>query len=319
MSKSKIMPREARAEKRLPAAAALRRAFVGGDGCLCAPWLLAIGYAAYVLWAWGISYGLSAAFSALFEVWGVNAMNLHLAPAWARFVVNHYGSAISFVSSAGVIAIVALLLRFLLREKGKTRFSARDFGLGSAAGAVVVAVSAGLFLLIDSMRLAAPAAFGADIIVFLPVYIAAACAEEAFCRAFVLKAIVREGNGNRAVSLIACIVSAVILALTTGAFSLGVLGAVNMLLIGFVCACLHRMGHAWTSVGFRFAWSWFSVAIFNFPGGNAAAAPMLSLYHVSDAWLTGGTRGLICGAWMTVLILAVAAALVFIGKRKTPT
>ena len=117
MSKSKIIPQEKPAEKKAPV---LKRIFAADAGLLRAPWLLLIGCAAYLLWNRGISWGLGAAFSALFDLWGVNAANLHLAPAWARVVVNHYGSAVSLVSSAGVIAIAVLLCRFGLREKLST-------------------------------------------------------------------------------------------------------------------------------------------------------------------------------------------------------
>ena len=313
MSKSKTIPKETRTEQKIPA---FRRFLIAGDGFLRAPWLLLAGCAAHLLWAWAVSYGLGAAFSALFDVWGVNAANLHLAPAWARFIMNHYGSAISLVSSAGVIAVSALMLRFLPGRKFCLRFSGRDFGFGSAAGAGVVAVSAGLFLLTDSMRIDAQNTFGADAIVFLPVCLAAVCAEEAFCRAFVLNAVARGEREKRAVSLTACVVSALIMMLVTGAFSLGAAGAVNMFLTGFVCACLHVAGHVWASVGFRFAWSCFSAAVFCFPGGNAVSAPVMSLYHVSDAWLTGGNSGFICGVWMTFVILAGAGILLFAGIRR---
>ena len=313
MSKSKIIPQEKPAEKKAPV---LKRIFAADDGLLRAPWLLLIGCAAYLLWNRGISWGLGSAFSALFDLWGVNAANLHLAPAWARVVVNHYGSAVSLVSSAGVIAIAVLLCRFGLREKPGIRFSGRDLGIGSAVGAVVVAASVGLFLLVDSMRVDPQNVFGADAVTFLPVCIAAACAEELFCRAFVIKAIVRGRCEKRAACLTACIVSALILTIISGALSLGVVGAINLLLIGFVCAALHLAGHAWASVGFRFAWSLFSTAVFCFPGGNAVSAPVMSLYHVSDAWLTGGNGGLICGMWMTFVILAAAGILLFSARRR---
>ena len=92
----------------------------------------------------------------------------------------------------------------------------------------------------------------------------------------------------------------------TGSYALPPLGIVNMLLTAVLCAHLSATGRAGASVGLRCAWSWASNALAAFPGGNAASRPVLQLYEVSEHWLTGGASGLICGAWMTLVLLALS-------------
>ena len=48
-------------------------------------------------------------------------------------------------------------------------------------------------------------------------------------------------------------------------------------------------------------------AFIAFPGAATGAQAALRLYAVSENWLTGGDGGLICGAWMTLVLLALAA------------
>ncbi len=46
--------------------------------------------------------------------------------------------------------------------------------------------------------------------------------------------------------------------------------------------------------------------VFGFPGGNTGATPLVSIYAVSENWLTGGSNGLIYGLWMTAALLMLA-------------
>ena len=92
----------------------------------------------------------------------------------------------------------------------------------------------------------------------------------------------------------------------TGAYALRPLGIVNMLLTALICARLSATGKAGAAVGLRFAWSWASSAFIAFPGATTGAQATLRLYAVSENWLTGGEDGLICGAWMTLVLLALA-------------
>ena len=298
-------------------AAFLRRVFFGRRGAPRAVWILLLGCALYVAWAFGVSLGLTRAFTALFSAWGLTQTNLALAPAWARLLAENYGSLVSLFSSLGVIALSLLLLRLLGAGRTAPRLRPAQAGVGAGIGVLVVLLSAGLFLLTDSMRLThslAAARPTAELLLLLIVYLAAACAEEAFNRAFVLHAVGSALGKDGWRDILACCVSALLLVLTTGSLRLGAIGALNMLLLGFLCAWLHLHGFARASLGFRFGWSFASVALCNFPGGNAASKPLLALYHVSEAWLTGGARGLICGLWMT-LLLALALATVLLKQR----
>ena len=298
--------------------AALKGAFVGPGGTLRAPWLLALGYALDLGWAYAVSAGMTRGFSGLFSAWGLTSANLPLAPGWARWIVRNYGSVISVVSSLGIAALATLLVRAGLKERLDMRLRPKQLGLGALAGLGIAAVSALAFVLSDSMRLAhglREARLSGELLTLLVVYGVAALAEELFDRAFVLRAVrAALGEGVRGCAA-ACAASALMLWLTTGAVNLGVIGSVNMLLFGGLCALLHwaRLGNA--SWGLRFAWSYASVSLVAFPGGNTASAPWLELYHVSDALFTGGERGLICGLWMTG-ILALLLLILLLRMRR---
>ena len=314
MGKDKQKNAAAGAGKRF--AAALKRIACRQSGGPRAVWTLALGCTAYLAWASAAAWGLTRAFQALFAAWGLTEGNLRLAPGWARFLVGNYGSIVSLVSSLGTMALSALLLRML--GKRQIRPKAGDAALGAGIGLAVVLVSAGLFRLTDSMRLThglAAARLSGEMLALLPAYLAAAWAEEMFNRAFVFAALSEETRARYG-GWPACAVSAALLWLTTGALNYGAVGSINMLLTGCLCARLHQRGRAGLSAGMRFAWSYAAVALVSFPGGNAANAPLLRLYHVSEALLTGGDRGLICGLWMTALLAGGLTILVY-RERKT--
>ncbi len=286
-------------------AGGLRWAFFSPAGRVRTGWALALGLALYLAWNYGSSLGLASCFSALFGQWGITAQNLSLAPAWARLVVNLSGSLVSLAVNLGTVALSALLLRGLLKERLFHGFQGKGFGQGAAAGAVMTLLAAGLFLVLDSMRVEAPlssARLSWEMALLLPVHLAASCAEEAFHRTFVLRTVRRALPEKSWAGVAAAAVSALILLLTSGSLRTGILGLVNLWLMGFLCALLSLKGCGDVSLGLRFAWSYCVVAVVNFPGGNIATAPLLKLYHVSEAWLTGGGAGLIAGLWTTAAL-----------------
>ena len=295
----------------------LQTVFCGKGGRLRCGWLLALGGALDLAWAYAVFAGLTRVFSGLFAVWGITSANLSRAPGWAQWLVRSHGSVISLVTSLGVVALSLGLLRLTGAKRPRGGIRGGTLAVGAGIGLAVVLASAGLFVLIDSMRPAFPLAearFGGELIALFIVYLAAALAEELFDRAFVLRAVDPAGGSGKR-RLLSWAASAAALWLTTGALGLGVLGSINMLLFGLLLALLHDLGRPELSLGLRFGWSYASVALVNFPGGNTASRPLWQLNHVSESLLTGGDRGLICGLWMTALLaLALLAIFLRMGK-----
>ena len=278
----------------------LKRVALCKEGGARAIWKLLFAYAAYLLWAWLIAYLLSRGFGALFDAWGLSAATAVHAPSWAQWLFANYGRIISLVSSAGVVALAHALLRLLAGGKME-KLRPRDLTVGALWGLLPVLVGAALFLLVDSMRLyertLSPTP---DLLWMLAVYFAAALAEERFARGLTMRVATLHAR-----SVWGYVASAVMLLAITGSYALPPLGIVNMLITAVLCARLSATGHAGTSVGLRCAWSWAANALAAFPGGNTASRPALQLYEVSEHWLTGGASGLICGAWMTLILFAL--------------
>lgn len=272
------------------------------EGGVRAAWKLILACALYAMWAWAAARFLSMGFGALFDAWGLNAQTLSQAPGWAQALAAHYGKLISLISSAGVLALSWALMRVLASGRFE-RLRAADFARGALVGAAWVALGAGLFLLADSMR---PYERGltlhADMLWMLAVYLLAALAEERFTRTLTMR--VAALNARPCWAYIA---SCIVFLVVTGGYALGPLGAVNMLLFALVCARLSATGRAGASVGLRFAWSWAGVSLFAFPGADTGAQPCMQLYAVSEHWLTGGSDGIVCGVWTTLLLLLLAA------------
>ena len=224
-------------------------AFCREDGVRAA-WKLILACALYAVWAWAAARFLSMGFGALFDAWGLNAQTLSQAPGWAQALAAHYGKLISLISSAGVLALSWALMRLLASGRFE-RLRAADFARAALVGAAWVALGAGLFLLADSMR---PYERGltlhADMLWMLAVYLLAALAEERFTRTLTMR--VAALNARPCWAYIA---SCIVFLVVTGGYALGLLGAVNMLLFGLVCARLSATGRAGASVGLRFAWS----------------------------------------------------------------
>ena len=278
----------------------IKRVALCREGGARAIWKLLFAYAAYLLWAWLVTYALSWGFGALFGAWGLSAATAARAPSWAQWLFANYGRFISLVSSFGAIALAYGLLRLLAGGKME-KLRPRDLTVGALWGLIPVLVGVTLFLLTDSMRLYERTfLLTPDLLWMLAVYFAAALAEERFARGLTMRVATLHAR-----PLWGYAASAAMLLAITGSYALPPLGIVNMLITAVLCAHLSATGRAGASVGLRCAWSWASSALVAFPGGNVAAQPVLRLYEVSEHWLTGGAGGLICGAWMTLSLLAL--------------
>ena len=270
------------------------------EGGARAIWKLLFAYAAYLLWAWLITYALSWGFGTLFGAWDLTAATAARAPSWAQWLFANYGRFISLISSFGAIALAYGLLRLLAGGKMK-KLRPRDLTVGALWGLIPVLVGVALFLLMDSMRLYERTfPLTPDLLWMLAVYFAAALAEERFARGLTMRVATLHAR-----PIWGCVASAAMLLAITGSYALPPLGIVNMLITAVLCARLSAAGHAGAAVGLRCAWSWAANALAAFPGSNAASRPALRLYEVSEHWLTGGANGLICGAWMTLVLLAL--------------
>ena len=278
----------------------IKRVALCREGGARAIWKLLFAYAAYLLWAWLVTYALSWGFGALFGACGLSAATAARAPSWAQWLFANYGRFISLVSSFGAIALAYGLLRLLAGGKME-KLRPRDLTVGALWGLIPVLVGVALFLLTDSMRLYERTfLLTPDLLWMLAVYFAAALAEERFARGLTMRVATLHAR-----PIWGCVASAAMLLAITGSYALPPLGVVNMLLTAILCAHLSATGHAGAAVGLRCAWSWAANALVAFPGGNAASRPVLRLYEVSEHWLTGGANGLICGAWMTLILLAL--------------
>lgn len=282
------------------ALAAVGRVFVARGGGLRAVWRLLLAVLAYALWTNGITVCLSYAFDALFSAWGVTSLNVSYAPGYARFLAANYGNVISLVSSAGVAAFAYLAAP----ARERLRFRPGFLGLGALLGLGAVAAAAGGFLALDSLRMtSASPDFSWSPMILLPVYLAAAVAEEFLARGYALRMVT--SRANRPLGYFA---SALIFLYVTGGYALGAMGIVNMLLFSALLCALSERWSNWLTAGVRFGWGYALTCLVAFPGGSGGS-PVLTLYSVSENWLTGGSGGLVSGLLTTLALLAALALL----------
>lgn len=296
MSRSKHIDPAAPAPSR---PAAVRRVFLGGDGALRGGWIAALcglGWAAVTLAA---RLGLGLAFDGLFDAWGINAGNAHLAPAWARVAYAWHGSAITAAQALAVIA-VALALRRLLRVPKAPWGSVKRGGRMALAGLGGAVLLAALFMIADSLRpewsLLRPR-FSAGLPALLAISLLSTLAGELLTKRALLDALrPRWGAGW------ASLAATLLFFLGSGGYAGGVVGAVNTLLLGALCCAIYlRTGSLWNAVGLRWGWSAANLLLLGYGGGASA---VYRLYGVSEGALTGGDRGLMYGLGATLLLLA---------------
>ena len=283
--------------------------WTAGNGRIRTGWLLAASLFLYALAAAATRYGLVRAFGALFRAWGVDDGIIHLAPAWARAVYVWHGS----FATLTFAAVTLLLVRWLRRLWGlEARFAEAPKGrlwrsalLGAAAAIAVAA----LCLLPDSVRLQWP--LSAPRLTWrLPILaalsLAAAFAEEAFT-----KRVLYDGLSGRWKGIWVTAVVCAVFWLANGGYAGGVVGALNVLLLGWMGCMLYARFGLWASVGFRWGWSLVNVFLLGFGGGETA---VYRLYGVSEGLLTGGDAGPMFGLWATMTLAGLILAVTL--KRK---
>lgn len=86
--------------------------------------------------------------------------------------------------------------------------------------------------------------------------------------------------------------------------TLSVLGALNALLLAAAGCALYERGGLTASASLQIVWTAAATLLLGYPGMSASAVAVWPIYHVSDAWLTGGNAGPMSGAWFTLLLSA---------------
>lgn len=272
------------------AAAKAGRVFLGSRGLRCG-WRAAAACALYYAWNTLATAFFTWIFALFFDAWGVNTLNLHLAPLWVRAAVNGYPYAVSILVNAPAA------LAFMRLARGMTNAAPRPLSAAFlAAGAGAAIVPAAAFILIDSIRLTpASPSFHWAVLASAPMYFIAAWSEQALSRGYV-SGIVSKALGVPA----AYVVSAAVFIVMNGAWSMGGIGFANMLILGVLLMAVTERFGAWCAVMLRagFVWAANSVASFSENGFS-----VFSLYPVSENIITGGESGLMCGIFMTALLV----------------
>lgn len=278
--------------------------WTAGDGGIRTGWLLAVSLFGYALVTLATRYGLIRAFAALFSAWGVDASNIHRAPAWARAVYVWHGSIATLVYSVVTLALSGALRRLwglagrMVDPPGGQLWRATLVGV---LGAAVVGV---VCLLPDSMRpewpLTSPR-LGWQLPVMAAVSLLSTLAGEAFG-----KRVLYDGLRQRWGGLWATATVCGVFFLAAGGLTGNAISAVNTALMGLACCLLYERYGLWTTVGFRWGWSLGTVFLLGFGGGDTA---VYRLYGVSEALLTGGDAGPMHGLWATLALTWVIVAL----------
>lgn len=281
----------------------LRRIWRGENGHVHLIWLWLIGFLVYFVWNWSVE----AIFGATLGRLHVHAMNLGYgdvlqAPLWATMVIHGYDPLMSMVESIGTV-IIFLALAHVLHNKGDHEgFELPGLGKWLVVGLVAALAGTALCLLTDSMRLAAPLSeprFSVLTLVAVPECFLATLAGEVFMMDYLYES--ARAHLKRLPSIALLLVVEFV---AEGGWHLSPIGMLNVALQVSLCCMLHdRYGLA-APTGLFTAWNFVHSALFANLSSHAADG-VWSVYHVSEAWLTGGSHGLFNGVYMTFFLLAV--------------
>lgn len=276
-----------------------------------------LGLSAAYAGAWfGATLGLSALAAQLVSVWGVTAANLSRAPAWLQFLYPALHPVIGIFVSAPLIALTAVGIRLLNKEKHAAAPKQLPRALiGLCGGALCALVPVLALAAADSIRFArpftAPVLDGAAPIVAL----------HALCSALSWVIFFRNLLSRYArprIGLWPTVVA--IAALEIGvALVMGARGwmLINYALIGALLCLMTENGFGlWACVLFRFGFSLVDVFAFGASGNRLAARSVYGAYVVSEEWLSDGVAGLLNGGFVTVLFAGLILALALDRRRR---
>lgn len=284
------------------------RVWKNGKGQVRLVWLLLFGTIAYAAVLYGVVGGMGWAFGKLFEAWGLTEANLSYAPGWAQYVVARHGD------FAAALMYCLSTLFFLTAGKklnGKTAPEKDLHGaFGALAGLGIGVLLTVLALIPDSVRLERPLGepllYPAQLIAFALLALGWINMEA------VSKRFAFDCAKSRCGRWQAYAVGTAAGMLLSGNWSSWT-GILNTVLLSLLTCVLYERGGLRASVGFGIARNAWCMLVFRFPGLTTSAEPVYSLYHVSDAWLTGGGNGPVGGLWMTVCCLGILIGLNFKG------
>ena len=265
---------------------------------------LAAAVAGYFLLTVAVRLGLGALLRALFAAWNLRPDTVARAPGWARALYGWQGSIVTLVVDVAAVLYVMCACRVKLRRPG-----GRDLGRWWAVGTGAALVSAAVFLATDSLRLVWPLGRPRLTPGLLPLWaltLLTALAEELFTKGVVYDRVKRRWGRIWAV-----IASALLFFLINGGYSGTWISAVNVALMGVLCALCHERFGLWAPAGFRWGWGFATVFLLGQGGGDRA---VYRLYGVSEALLTGGDAGLVYGLWMTGVLVVLARIVAYRGK-----
>lgn len=264
----------------------------GKDGSVRTVWRILFPAAVYALAFYGVLYGLAAAFGKLFDAWGLTNSNLSYAPKWARIIV--YTHTDFCYALAYLVGAVLLMLFTRGREKPKSRAWTKGIALGLAFGGGITAVA----LLFDSVRLERPLnepQFSIQTLIAFALIVVGKFSHEALCRRLIYGMLRKKQS--------AALISALVTTILIGEWT--VIGVLSGFLLGLAACALYERGGLPASTAFQATWTAWATLLFGFPGMTVNATPVYALYHVSDAWLTGGNASILSGLWsLTALLIA---------------
>lgn len=237
--------------------------------------------------------GLRALLRALFAAWNLRPETVSRAPGWARVLYGWQGSVVTL--AVDVAAVIYLCLVGRVRPP---RPEARKWLKWWSVGTGVAVLSAALFLLTDSLRLQWPLSRPRLSFVLLPLWaltLLTALAEEMFTKGVIFDGV--RGRRGLAASTLAFF-------LLNGGYSGTWISALNVALMGLLCALLYERLGLWAPVAFRWGWGFSTVFLLGQGGGDHA---VYKLYGLSESLLTGGDAGLVYGLWLTCILIALLA------------
>lgn len=236
--------------------------------------------------------GLSALFRQLFAAWGLDAETAGRAPLWAALLYSFHGTLITLLTSG----LLMLICRRALKARPEGLQGIRPVKLW-LAGMGLALLSAGIFLLTDSLRSLWPLS-SPRLTMGLPVVwmasLVSILAEEWLIRG-VLDRTLREGWG-RVWALVGVTLAFVVM----NGLTSSVQALINMALMGLLLGLIYERHGLGGTVAFRWGFGTSTAFLLGQGGGSSA---VYRLYGVSENWLTGGDRGLMYGAWMTAGLL----------------
>ena len=245
------------------------------------------------------------------------ALFLAVAIAYVVVCVTYMGLPGASMGSSAVLLLITSFLfwRIGLRVSRRWRVpraeSRRWTGCGALIGAAIPAVLTALALALDSMRLENPLdapAFSPWLLVSLALWIVGAFGSEVVSKCILYDAVDRR-YGRRYAYLAECAFWLLAILVTDSRTIVpAYLGAALTAILG--CR-LYERGGLRASAAMRAAFNVWTLCLFGLASSDGSVlAPLYALYHVSDAWFTGGNAGMTAG-WGYVICATVAAGILF--------